>query len=175
MKWPKSLGQRDRAHQYDSYVMPLSAEEKIAETQKAHKKAQVDINKAIKLLERSIIHYTKSSYGSDKVIELIGKEIKSLKELQEDIKKKTYNALPYKELDQEPEPETKKKHPMLPIHLAIAALNTAFYLVGSLLQNSYLLLCGVINTALLAFYCYLRWVRKHRKHTPFHTVGPKIW
>ena len=95
MKWPKSLGQRDRAHQYDSYVLPLSAEDKIAETQKAHKKAQADINKAIKLLQRSIIHYTESNYGSDKAIELLGKEITRLKELKEDIKKKTYNALPY--------------------------------------------------------------------------------
>ena len=98
--WPKTLGQRDRSSQHESYTIPLTPEEKIAITQGAHFRAQKDINKAMKFIERAIVDYSDSPYGSEKVIEILAKEKMKLVKMKESIKKETYNALPYKELNE---------------------------------------------------------------------------
>ena len=178
----KSLGERDRANQYNDFVVPLTAEEKILETQQAHKNAQKDLNKAVKLIERAIIHYTEARFGTSKVIEILAKQKDILRDAQERIKKETYNALPYKELEQEriSEKEFIDKKPGWSLKRKLIAagiiFNAGLYGVGYLLNDTTLLGLGGLSSLLFGGALYFSWSSRQSKTIRSSSKsGPKFW
>lgn len=181
-KWPKTLGDRDRTKQYDSYVKPITAEQKIVLTQKAHTKTQKELNKAIKSLETAITHYFKAQYGAKDVIGKLDHERIELLELKEEIKKMTMNALPYKDLDLEREQEQTF---MLPferissktmIYLALILINIIIYASAFLFSIGWLYVVGIFFSISIFLSWFTPWSRNTEKTLAnSRKVGPKIW
>ena len=182
MKWPSTLGDRDRSKQYDSYIKPLSAEDKINLTQSAHIKTQKELNKAIKNIENAINHYFKARYGAKEVIGKLDDTRTNIMNLQEEIKKLTLNALPYKELDDE---RINEKMFSIPIHrisktnlIYLIALigNIMVYLVGLIMNASWLYVVGFFISSGIFLSWYAPWSRKTEKTlATSKKTGPKIW
>ena len=182
MKWPSTLGGRDRSSQYNDYVIPLSAEEKIVQTQRMHMVSQKDLNKAVKFLDKALSHYSEARFGTTKAVELLAKEKKQLLDLQEKIKQLTYNNLPYKELKEAQINEqefyqrrrwlTKKRGVILSVILG----NLCLYASGLMLSDGNLLGLGVLYSIVTVVVAYLRWANQGEKTLKSsHKVGPKIW
>lgn len=174
-KWPLSLGQRDRAKQYESYVKPLSPEDKIILTQQAHKQAQKDLNKVLKLLEQAINHYSESHYGSSKAIELLAKARRDILNLKERVKKETFNALPYKELKDAEIDEKEFMDPKVSLKtkllISLTGINLILYGYGWFIDKNVFAMAIMYSLvffgALFAF-----WGHKTRKMLrPSHRVG----
>jgi hypothetical protein len=164
VKWPMSLGQRDRTHQYDKYVIPLTPEKKIVITQRAHMATQKDLNKILKNLDKAILHYTSSHYGDPKVINRLGDARKYILEMKENIKKDTFSALPYSDLNERKIHEEQfDKILYLTIdqkYLIIFVIgNGCVYLIGFLTGLLIFLGLGVIISAILGLFYYFRWNR----------------
>lgn len=100
-KFPLSLGQRDRTKQYDKYVKPMSAEDKIVIAQKQHMKCQKLLSKAIKKIDKALSAYSKSTFADSTAITNMAATRKELFMLKEDIKIRTYENLPYSDLNEE--------------------------------------------------------------------------
>jgi hypothetical protein len=181
-KWPKTIGDRDRINQYDSYVKPLSAEEKILLTQRAHAKTQKELNKAIKNLEHAITNYFKAQYGANNVIGILDDQRNEMMKLKEDIKKLTLNALPYKELNLEREQE---KTFMLPIKkISYKTIISIMVLLSNLLIYSFayafiiewLYVIGFFLSVGIILSYFFIWSRNIEKTLPnSRKIGPKVW
>ena len=183
----KALGDRDRVHQYDDYVIPITDEEKIAITQKYHMKAQKDLNKAMKLINKAIKHYSESHYGSEKVLERLAKHKRILLDMKEQIKKDTYNALPYKELEQEmvKESEIMDSYPnrfRLTKRKVIAGAVATFLLftVAGIyfddeLARGIILPIGVVGLLALTGYFVYIWKKIKSTRTSLTNDKEKVW
>lgn len=178
----KSIGERDRTTQYDSWVKPIPAEEKIVITQRAHKKAQIAVYKAIKHIEHALVEYTQAPFGSDKVVEMLAKEISHLRGMQEAIKKETFNALPYKDLEQERIDEKSfsgsRRKLSLRSKLFIAGVitNVSIYVGGYLLNNFNIIGIGGLFSLIFGGAAYFAWINNDPKTIKSHKkVGPKVW
>ena len=182
LKWPKTLGDRDRTKQYDAYVKPMTAEQKIVLTQKAHAKTQRELNKSIKSLETSITNYFKAQYGAKDVIGKLDNKRIELMELKEEIKKMTLNALPYKELNLEREQE---KTFMLPIenisvktiiYIILIIANLIVFLSAFVFAIGWLYVIGVFITIGIFLSWFTPWSRNTEKTLAnSRKIGPKIW
>ena len=178
--WPKTLGDRDRTKQYDSYVKPMSAEEKILLTQKAHSKTQKELNKAVIHLEKAITHYFRAHYGAKEVIGELDKTRIGIKDLQHEIKKLTMNALPYKDLNLEREQEKTFMLPLKAIsiktilYLCMIACNIFIYLTAFLFAVNWLYIIGIFMSIGLFLMWFVPWSKNNDK--PLNSskkVGPK--
>jgi len=179
--WPKTLGDRDRTTQYDAYVKPLSAEEKIIHTQLAHSKTQKEINKAIINIEHAITCYFKAHYGAKEVIGKLDDMRFQLKDLQEEIMKLTMNALPYKDLDGEREQEKLFMEPINKMSLKTLAYiglilaNILIFLSGYLFDMPWLYVVGIFASFGSILYWYAPWSKRMERTLPLSKkVGPKI-
>ncbi len=157
----KALGDINRKKQFESYIEPMSAEKKIAITQKAHIKAQKELNKIVKRFDKAIIHYGEARFGADEAIELLGKERKNIRRLQDNIKEATFNALPYKDLDGEKIREetffVKRKRisgKMIAYTSGVIA-NLVIYLTGHFQDNEAYYVLGIIVSAGIVLAAYL--------------------
>jgi hypothetical protein len=170
-RWPLSIGQRDRVHQYDKYVKPTSAEKKILMTQRYHKRCQKKISNALENIKDAIDEYNKAWDGNPKVVPKLADKIKDLRKLKEDIMKLTYNNLPYAELDKDPidENEIMGKYFQLTkfqkIIICFSIGDSFIYLLGSLYQNSYIIGLGIFGMFGIMLALYYRWVSTHRPKT----------
>jgi len=181
VKWPKTLGDRDRSKQYESYVKPISAEEKIILTQNAHSKTQKELTKAKRNLERAITYYFKAQYGAKEVIGKLDKVRIEISELQEEIKKLTMNALPYKDLDFERENE---KMFMLPlkkislqniIYIILTFLNLTLFISAFVFNISWLYVIGIFFSIGIFISWFAPWSRNTEKTlATSKKIGPKI-
>lgn len=171
MKWPLSIGQRDRSRQYDAYVIPLSAEDKIIITQKAHKRTQKDLNKLLKILGQALSHYSESHYASSKAIELLAGFHKDVLNLKERVKKETFNALPYKDLrkERESEGEVMDSYPKRlslkqKLIISLAGFNTVLYGYGWF-YDSNIFAIAIMFTMIVGvlFYLYLKYGNRRKK------------
>jgi len=181
VKWPKTLGDRDRRKQYESYIKPVSAEEKITITQNAHSKTQKELSKAKRNFERAITHYFKAEYGAKEVIGKLDKTRIEICELQEEIKKLTMNALPYKDLDLERENEKMFKLPLKKISLQnivyfiMIFLNLILYISAFVFSMTWLYVIG----GFLSIGIFLSWFAPWSRNTEeilatSKKIGPKI-
>ena len=183
MKWPLSIGERDRVSQYDRYVKPLSAEDKILITQRAHRECQRDLNRILKLLERAIVDYSASHYGEASVINRLGDARKYILDLKEDVKKRTYNALPYSEMNQEriDEGEFMDSRPRLSrfqkLLVGLGVGNVLVYVAGLVLKDMNIVTIGVFYTLFFGLALYLRWNRGVKTVGSVKRMnnGPKIF
>ena len=182
LKWPKTLGDRDRTKQYDSYVKPLSAEEKIILTQKAHMKSQKELTKANICIERAMNHYFKARYGAKEVISKLDGLRQEMQLMQEEIKKITMNSLPYKELNEErihermfmiTIPKISKK---LMIYICASLINVIVYILSFLLDQSWFIAAGFLISAIIFLSLFVPWSRKTEKTlATSKKIGPKVW
>jgi hypothetical protein len=182
LKWPKTIGDRDRTKQYDSYVKPLCAEEKIVLTQKAHMRSQKELMKASICVERAINHYFKARYGAKEVISKLDGLRQEMQLMQEEIKKITMNSLPYKDLNEErinertfmvSLPKISKKAFM---YICASVFNIIVYLCGLLLSQSWFFAGGFLISAVIFLSLYVPWSRKTEKTlATSKKIGPKIW
>lgn len=182
MKWPKTIGDRDRTKQYDSYVKPLSAEEKIMVTQTAHMKAQKELTKACINVERAINHYFKARYGAKEVINKLDVLRLDIQDKQEEIKKLTLNSLPYKDLNQERINEELFSNPLkriskkLWMYIIAIIINVIIYFIAFAFNQSWFYALGFLTSAIIFLSYYLPWSRNTEKTlATSKKVGPKIW
>ncbi len=171
VRWPLSIGQRDRVHQYDKYVRPTSAEKKILMTQKYHKRCQKKISRALENIKEAIDEYNNAWDGNPKVVPKLSDMMKNIRNLKEDIMKLTYNNLPYSELDQErvDENEALGKYFQLSkfqkIIICLSIGDCSLYLLGTFYQNSYAIGLGIFGMFGIILALYYRWVSSHRPKT----------
>ena len=182
VKWPKTLGDRDRAKQYDSFVKPVSAEDKIILTQTAHMKAQKELTKACLNVEKAINHYFKARYGAKEVINKLDVLRLDIREKQEEIKKMTLNALPYKDLNEERMNEELFSNPIkriskkLWVYIIAIIINIIIYIIAFAFQQSWFYALGFLISAIIFLSYYIPWSRNTEKTlATSKKVGPKVW
>jgi hypothetical protein len=180
MKWPKTLGDRDRAKQHEAFVKPVSAEEKIMLTQNAHYKTQKALKKARRNIECAITSYFKAQYGAKGVIGKLDELRINLIDLQEEIKKLTMNALPYKDLNLE---RINEKLFMLPlkkisikgiISIFLIILNLLLYILAFMTDTSWLYVIGIFFSGGIMLTWFIFW-SKYSERSLFKVskTGPK--
>ena len=180
MKWPISIGQRDRSHQYDKFVVPLSDEEKIELTQKFHMKCQKRLNKACQNIEKALKQYSRSPFGDETAISDLAKQRKKLFDLKESIKKRTFNCLPYVDLNKE---KTNDKafldsYPRISLRgkLLMCAIGLDMIFFGAtILYDSFFFIPATIITASLLVYLYLRINRRKKTLKRSKKDGSEVW
>jgi hypothetical protein len=180
MKWPKTLGDRDRAKQHEAFVKPVSAEEKIMLTQNAHYKTQKALKKARRNIEDAITSYFKAQYGAKGVIGKLDELRITLLDLQEEIKERTMNALPYKDLNLE---RINEELFMLPLkrisikgifYLFLLIVNMLVYISAFMTNTSWLFVIGIFLSVGIVLSWFILW-SKYSESGLFKSskIGPK--
>jgi len=170
MKWPLSLGQKDRTKQYDKWIKPMTAEEKITIAQKQHMKCQKLLSRAIKKIDKALSTYSKSTFADSTAITNMATTRKELFMLKEDIKIRTYENLPYVDLNEERKVEENDvmstyKHITTKTKLVFADITAMaiVWIAGVITGNQTLLGIGAVMTMINCLGFYLWWTNPKRQ------------
>ena len=181
MRWPISLGQHNRVHQWDKFVVPLSDAEKIELTQKYHMKCQKLLNKAGRCYEKALRVYSRSHFGDETVMKDLAVYRKKILVLKESIKKRTFNKLPYVDFNKEKtkEQEFLDSYPRISMRgklvILFVGLDMLFVGLAFLFDSFYFVPASLITVCLLVG-LYLRITRKQRKLLKqSKKAGSDIW